>query len=286
MPTTTRGAKAKGKASLPPQTPEKKGGRKKATSSKKKAPTHKKSKDHSEDLEYSSDEVEDFSDTDFSATETVSSSTSVGSWKRHKLAHYIDKQLIIVIESRGGILSFDKGKTQGLRDLLDSNSDLYGHLGDALQDKIGKRVHYFKKNPGQFARIRGNYNIPPPKLTVEQLRQQQLPSAKPAKKVSISEAVYVSDLDDESLVSVTPRKKESTPGKKATPSRRKETYREPIPEAYSDDEPPEDNMASKNKCKFIALCTVAYNDSMLALTSTLIFCDSLLLPRQLTERLM
>ena len=288
MRQTRAAAKAKGSktSALPPKSPTpKKGVRKTTVGSGKKAPPESKV-----DLEYSSDEAEDYSDTEpevlpTTPAKSVSGNSSVGSSrsKYQQLPLNIEKQLLIDIESNGSLLLFDTGKIQGLRTLLDNREDVYGKYGDPVRKKILQRVKYFKSNPETYQKRLLSFEILPAQLTQKQIREIKVRgdsiASPPAKRVSIpTEAAYVSDLEDESISSAkkTPSKKTS---KKVVPPTVTSftSYRDPIAEEDSADE---DIMVKNNAgkkftlWKFNALFTVAYSHhSMLTLIPILLVLD-------------
>lgn len=156
------------------------------------------------------------------ATAQASSSGSVVSAgsNRGKLEFCVEKQVLKDIEESGGLHLFEKGKTQGLSQLLD-NPDrrrLYGERGDGTRKKISRRVRYLKQLPyQQYIKLLTSYKIDAAKLTKAEI--ESIESAQPVKSIQ-TKAVKkedVSDLEDEDddasfqpervVSSSTPRKK-------------------------------------------------------------------------------
>ena len=73
-----------------------------------------------------------------------------GSSQRTRLPKWIEKQLALDIEEAGGLRFFDKGKTQGLADLLDYRSvtleqpEFYGLRGSEERRKVRNKVDKWK----------------------------------------------------------------------------------------------------------------------------------------------
>jgi len=149
--------------------------------------------------------------------------TSAGS-NREKLELCVEKQVLKDIEERGGLHFFEKGKTQGLSQLLD-NPDrrrLYGERGDSTRKKISRRVRYLKKlTYQQYIKVLTSYRLEPAKLTKAEV--ESIESAQPVKSIQ-TKAVKkedVSDLedeDDDASFQPDPIGSSSTPSKKSIKS--------------------------------------------------------------------
>jgi hypothetical protein len=65
------------------------------------------------------------------------------------LSSHLKKQLLIDVESEGGVDNFDTTAvdtfSKSLQRLLDNRTEIYGKLGDPKRIKIGRQVHCWKK---------------------------------------------------------------------------------------------------------------------------------------------
>jgi hypothetical protein len=115
----------------------------------------------SDDFEYSSSDsgLGAAPDTPASTVVTVASSAS-SARKNTKLAHNVEKQLLVDIQASGGIHRFDQGKPQGLNILLDKRPHIFGIRGDTLRRKIQQRVRYLRVlDKHKYQSLLDQYNI-------------------------------------------------------------------------------------------------------------------------------
>jgi hypothetical protein len=180
---------------LPPRSPESKVG-------KKKAPPPV------DEIGYSSDEVEDYSDSgSFASVNTgVSSKASTSSATRNRIALHVEKSFAEDVRDNGGIYGFDKGKTQGLSYLLENskNSEVYGKRGDEIRVRLGQNVKYFRKNPAAYKKRRQQLGVPfsAEELRVEKQLRRDFSSPANSRSASFQEDHDVSDLEDSFAASV------------------------------------------------------------------------------------
>lgn len=100
-------------------------------------------------MDYSSDEFE-FSDDEYSVaaasvSKSVATTTSKSSTCSRGLPQNIEKQLLIDIESNGGLRNL-ADKSQGLSDLLDRlDRKIYGNRGEPIRRQIGQKIQRLRK---------------------------------------------------------------------------------------------------------------------------------------------
>jgi len=103
--------------------------------------------------------------------DSVSSNTSKS---RNRLDHNIEKQLLVDIESNGGIFFLTSDNRQALSRLLKNpeRARLFGEKsGDPIRKKISRRVCYLKTlKKSDYDLLLASYNIEPAKLSARQLK--------------------------------------------------------------------------------------------------------------------
>ena len=86
-----------------------------------------------------------------SAASDLSASTGASNSTRSNLPKWVEKQLAEDIEAAGGLRIFDKGKTQGLSELLDHRAitleepEVFGLRGSDLRLKVRSKVNRWKQ---------------------------------------------------------------------------------------------------------------------------------------------
>jgi hypothetical protein len=209
-----------------------------------------------EEIGYSSDEVEDYSDAGSFVSRSSYGSRASTSSTRKRLPFHVEKSLITDIEERGGLEEFDRGKKQGLSFLFEKseNSELYGKRGSELREKLGKRVNYFKNNPSAYQKTRETLLAnPPSRATLKELRGGSSPAKNNSCSASFQEDHDLSDLEDSfaASVNITPSQKKASVKKKTAPAVSKKAslwqYRDTTHLSDEDSENSRENKQSSNQ---------------------------------------